>query len=410
MVEFRHVRRIIVSLWEQRVGTIVSTGTRDESYAFQYDRTFLRSGIQISPLMMPLRREPYAFADLPRSEYAGLPPTFSDSLPDAFGRGLIDRWLEEKGYVRSEITALDRLAYIGRRATGALTYEPDHGPGGRPAAFEMRKLVEAARMAANGELADLDGTEALRAILRIGSSVGGAQAKALVGWNRKTDQFLFGDRDLPEGFEHWIIKFTPKEYPWRGPTEYEIYKRARAAGIDVSESVLYELDGLGHFMTKRFDRDGMRHHHVQTLSAMAHFPMSVPTEFRTYEQSLATVDALHLGYDAMEEAFRRIVFNVAIGECDDHTKNFSFMLKEGGEWALAPAYDLTGSKFPSEDPWSAHGGYHQLSVNGKQSKITADDLLVVADRFAIGTAPRVLREVKSALRETTGCGILSASR
>ena len=153
MAEFRHVRRIIVSLWGQRVGTIVSTGTRNESYAFQYDRTFLRSGIQISPLMMPLRREPYAFADLPRSEYSGLPPAFSDSLPDAFGRGLIDRWLEEKGYVRSEITALDRLAYIGRRATGALTYEPDRGPGGRPAAFEMRKLVEAARMAAMSPVA-----------------------------------------------------------------------------------------------------------------------------------------------------------------------------------------------------------------------------------------------------------------
>ena len=175
------------------------------------------------------------------------------------------------------------------------------------------------------------------------------------------------------------------------------YRKLLAAGIDISESVLYELDGLGHFMTRRFDRDGMRHHHVQTLSAMAHFPMSVPTEFRTYEQYLATVDALHLGYEAMEEAFRRIAFNIAIDECDDHTKNFSFMLKEGGEWALAPAYDLTGSKFPSEDPWSAHGGCHQLSVNGKQSKITDDDLLMVADRFAIGTAPRVLREVKSAL-------------
>ena len=130
---------------------------------------------------------------------------------------------------------------------------------------------------------------------------------------------------------------------------------------------------------------------------MAHFPMSVPMEFRTYEQYLATVDALHLGYDAMEEAFRRIVFNIAVDECDDHTKNFSFMLKEGGEWLLAPAYDLTGSKFPSDDPWSAHGGQHQLSVNGKRSKITDDDLLAVADRFAIGTAPRVLREVKSAL-------------
>ena len=395
MSELRHVKRIIVSLWGQRVGTIVPTGTRGETYAFQYDRKFLRSGIELSPLMMPLRKEPYVFADLPRSEYAGLPPAFSDSLPDAFGRGLIDRWLEEKGYVRSEITALDRLAYIGRRATGALTYEPDHGPGGRPAAFEMRKLVEAARKAANGELANLDAAEALRAILRIGSSVGGAQAKALIGWNRETNQFLFGDRDLPDGFEHWIIKFTPKEYPWRGPTEYEIYKRARAAGIDISKSVLYELDGLGHFMTRRFDRDGMRHHHVQTLSAMAHFPMSVPAEFRTYEQYLATVDALHLGYEAMEEAFRRIAFNIAIDECDDHTKNFSFMLKEGGEWALAPAYDLTGSKFPSEDPWSAHGGCHQLSVNGKQSKITDDDLLQVADRFALGTAPRVIRAAKS---------------
>ena len=161
--------------------------------------------------------------------------------------------------------------------------------------------------------------------------------------------------------------------------------------------MLYELDGVEHFMTKRFDRDGKAHHHVQTLSAMAHFPMSVPKEFRTYEQYLATVDALHLGYEAMEQAFRRIAFNVGVGECDDHTKNFSFMLRGGGEWALAPAYDLTGSSFPSEDPWSAHGGCHQLSVNGKQSKITDDDLLAVADRFAIGTAPRVLSEVKSAL-------------
>ncbi len=400
MAEFRHVKRVIVSLWGHRVGMIVPTGMRGESYAFQYDQKFLKSGIEISPLMMPLRREPYAFLDLPRSEYSGLPPAFADSLPDAFGRGLIDRWLEDRGYVRSEITALDRLSYIGRRATGALMYEPDHGPGGRPDAFEMRNLVEAARKAVNGELADLDGAEALRAIIRIGSSVGGAQAKALVGWNRSTDQFLFGDRDLPEGFEHWIIKFTPRDYPWRGEKEFEIYKKACAAGIAMSECALYKLDGLSHFMTKRFDRDGARHHHVQTLSAMAHFPMSVPLEFRTYEQYLATVDALHLGYDAMEEAFRRIVFNVAIDECDDHTKNFAFMLKEGGEWVLAPAYDLTGSDFPSNDPWAMHGGNHQLSINGKRSQISDKDLLEVADRFAIGTAERVLKDVKSVFVNT----------
>ena len=400
MAEFKHVKRVMVSLWGHRVGMIVPTGMQGESYAFQYDQKFLKSGIEISPLMMPLRREPYAFLDLPRSEYSGLPPAFADSLPDAFGRGLIDRWLEDRGYVRSEITALDRLSYIGRRATGALMYEPDHGPGGRPDAFEMRNLVEAARKAVNGELADLDGVEALRAIIRIGSSVGGAQAKALVGWNRSTDQFLFGDRDLPEGFEHWIIKFTPRDYPWRGEKEFEIYKKACAAGIDMSECALYKLDGLSHFMTKRFDRDRARHHHVQTLSAMAHFPMSVPLEFRTYEQYLATVDALHLGYDAMEEAFRRIVFNVEVDECDDHTKNFAFMLKEGGEWELAPAYDLTGSDFPSNDPWAAHSGNHQLSINGKRSQISDKDLLEVADRFAIGTAERVLKDVKSVVVKT----------
>lgn len=393
MAEFRHVKRVMVSLWGQRVGIIVPVDIRQETYAFQYDRKFLQSGVEIAPLMMPLRREPYAFTSLPRSEYAGLPPVFADSLPDAFGRGLIDHWLEERGYARSEITALDRLSYVGRRATGALAYEPDHGPGGRPSAFEMRDLVDAARKAVNGELAGLDGVEALRAIIRIGSSVGGAQAKALIGWNRETNQFLFGDRDLPEGFEHWIIKFTPKEYPWRGEKEFKIYKMARACGIDISESALYELDGIKHFMTKRFDRNGVRHHHVQTLSAMAHFPMSVPTEFRTYEQYLATVDALHLGYEAMEEAYRRIVFNVAIDECDDHTKNFAFMLKEGGEWELAPAYDLTGSDFPSNDPWSLHRGSHQLSVNGKRSNITKDDLLKIGDRFAIGTAESILTEM-----------------
>ena len=396
MAEFRHVRRIEVSLWGRHVGTIVPAPERD-FYAFKFDREFVRSGVEIAPLMMPLRDEPYVFSDLPRNEYDGLPPVFADSLPDGFGLGLIDRWMQEKGFSRSEITALDRLAYVGRRAMGALVYEPDRGPGGRPTSLDMRKLVEEARCAVNGELAGLSGDDALRTIIRIGSTAGGAQAKALVGWNRTTGEFVFGDRDVPEGFEHWIVKFSPKEHPWRGEREYETYLKAKAAGLRMNESVLYELDGLKHFMTRRFDRNGTVRRHLSTLSAMAHFPMSVPMEFRSYGQLLSTVDALGLGYEAREEAFRRIAFNVLIDECDDHTKNFSFVLDEGGSWELAPAYDLTGSAFPSEDPWSAHGGSHQLSVNGKFSHITDDDLLVVADRFAIGTGPKVLREVKSAL-------------
>ena len=397
MAAFKPVRRILVSLWGRPVGTIIPAPERGY-YAFKYDRRFLSAGIEIAPLMMPVRAEPYVFLDLPRNAYEGLPPVFADSLPDSFGGALIDRWMVQRGYLRDEITPLDRLAYIGSRAMGALTYEPERGPGGRPTALDMRRLVEEARLLVNGELAKMDEPDALREIVRVGSSAGGAQAKAVIGWNRATGEFMLGDRNLPEGFEHWIIKFTPEAYPWRGEREYAHYLKARAAGIVMSESVLYELDGCRHFMTRRFDRDGTARHHLQTLSAMAHFPMAVPLEHRTYEQLLITADELGLGYGAREEIFRRIVFNVYANECDDHTKNFTFLLREGGSWDLAPAYDLTGSDFPSEDPWSAHGGRHQLSVNGKFTGITDDDLLEVADRFAIGTGPKVLGFVKDAMK------------
>lgn len=407
MTAFRHVARLNVALWGRRVGTIVESPRRGV-YAFRYDRRFLASGIEIAPLMMPLRAEPYAFGDLPRAAYGGLPPIFADSLPDTFGTGLIDHWLAERGLNRAAITPLDRLAYLGRRTLGALTYEPDRGPGGRPTALDMRRLVESARQILNGELAAAHGEDALREIIRLGSSAGGAQAKAVIGWNRAKDAFLLGDRDLPEGYEHWLIKFTPPDYPWRGEAEYARYRQACAAGVEMSESRLYELDGLRHFMTKRFDREGKARHHLATLSAMAHLPPETPQEHRRYEQLFATADELGLGYAAQEQLFRRMAFNVLTGEFDDHTKNFSFRLRaptahgsgpaESGTWELAPAYDLTGSDFPSADPWSAQAGVHQLSVNGKRRDVSDADLLAVADRYGIGTAPRILREVREALK------------
>lgn len=396
MKVFKHVSRVNVSLWGRRVGTLVELPRRGV-YAFRYEKSFLSSGVQIAPLMMPLRAEPYAFPDLPRGAYEGLPPIFADSLPDAFGQGLIDHWLKTHGLSRDEITPLDRLCYLGRRTMGALTYEPDRGPGGLSTAIEMRHLVESARRVLNGDLIQSNGEDALREIIRLGSSAGGAQAKAVVGWNRKTDAFLLGDRDLPDGYEHWIVKFTPADYPWRGEREYAQMESARAAGIETSECRLVEVDGLGHFMTRRFDRDGNVRHHQATLSALAHLPPETPPEHRRYEQLFVTADELGLGYEVREQIFRRMAFNVLTGEFDDHTKNFSFILREGGSWGLAPAYDLTGSDFPSEDPWCAQANIHQLSVNGKQSKITDEDLLAVADRFAIGTANRVLNEVRAAL-------------
>ena len=398
MTVFRHVTRINVSLWGERVGTIVESPQRGV-YAFRFEKKFLKSGVEISPLMMPLRAEPYAFGDLPRAAYEGLPPIFADSLPDTFGTGLIDHWLREHGLSRDEISPLDRLAYLGHRTMGALTYEPDRGPGGRPTAVDMRNLVDSARRVLNGELAEAHGEDALREIIRLGSSAGGAQAKAVIGWNRTENAFLPGDRELPEGYEHWIVKFTPADYPWRGEAEYAHYRQALAAGIEMSESCLYELDGLKHFMTRRFDREGSLRHHLATLSAMAHLPAETPQEHRRYEQLFVTADELGLGYDAQEQLFRRMVFNVLTGEFDDHTKNFSFRLKQGGAWELAPAYDLTGPDFPREDPWSAQAGVHQLSVNGKRRDITDEDLLAVADRFGIGTAKRVLREVRESIEK-----------
>lgn len=405
MTVFRHVTRLNVSLWGQRVGTIVESPQRGV-FAFRYDKAFLRSGVEISPLMMPLRAEPYVFGDLPCAAYAGLPPIFADSLPDTFGAGLIDHWLAAHGLSRDAITPLDRLAYLGRRTLGALTYEPDRGPSGRPTALDMRNLVESARKVLNGELARTCGEDALREIIRLGSSAGGAQAKAVIGWNRAENAFLLGDRELPEGYEHWIIKFTPLDYPWRGETEYARYRQALAAGIEMSESCLYELDGLKHFMTKRFDREGRVRHHLATLSAMAHLPAETPQEYRRYEQLFTVADELGLGYETQEQLFRRMAFNVLTGEFDDHTKNFSFLLRSpesrkpattgGCKWELAPAYDLTGSDFPSEDPWSAQVGVHQLSVNGKRRDISDADLLSVADRYGIGTAKRILHEVRAA--------------
>ena len=394
MTVFKHVQRINVSLWGRRVGTIVPMPQRDV-YAFRYEKSFLASGIEIAPILMPLRKEPYAFPDLPRAAYAGLPPIFADSLPDAFGMGLIDAYLKERGLSRDEISPLDRLAYLGRRTMGALAYEPDRGPGGRPTAIDMRHLVESARRVLNGELHGKAGEEALRDIIRLGSSAGGAQAKAVIGWNRTTDAFLLGDRDLPEGFEHWIIKFTPQDYPWRGEREFALYEKARAAGITMSESRLIEVDGIRHFMTRRFDRADGERLHLATLSALAHLPAETPAEHRRYEQLFVVADELGLPYEAKEELFRRMAFNVCSGEFDDHPKNFSFCLKKDGTWALAPAYDLTGSSFPSVDPWSAQASSHNLSVNGKQSNIADEDLLTVADRFAIGTAKKVLERVKS---------------
>ena len=403
---YNPVKVIEVFIWGRRVGALMHD--YDQYSVFEYDPEFRKSGIELAPFMMPLSQSVYHTEEfrLPRTMFAGLPGMIADSLPDAFGNLLVRKYMESEQIDLRQITPLDRLAYVGARGMGALTFKPAlRDDDVVPSAIDMRDLVDQSRLALNGRLGEMKGADALREIIRVGTSAGGAQAKAVVGWNRQTGQFIAGAGDLPEGFEHWLIKFTPKGLEEAGEKEFHIYEMAQRAGIVMSECRLFELDGVKHFMTRRFDRDGNLRHHLQTLCALQHVGHPSPREVKRYELLFRTAVDLGLGYGALEQLFRRMVFNVLIEEVDDHTKNFSFLMRNPASpqsasagasgWELAPAYDLTGYHFSVADKdFEAWSNPHVLSVNGKTGNITDADLLLVAERFGIGTAKRVLAEIK----------------
>ena len=401
---FVAVRILQVFLWGERVGAMSVTSSGE--VVFEYDERFRRRGLEISPFMIPTSTAKYYCSQfqLPRGAFYGLPGVFADSLPDSFGNRLVADWMKRNGIDIGAISPLDRLAYIGSRGMGALVYEPQLSPRERqPHALDMRRLVEEARLALNADLGKVSGEDALREIIRVGTSAGGAQAKAVVGWNRDTGEFRVGTEDLPEGFEHWIIKFSPPGTDF-GEDEFKVYEKARSFGIDMSESCLYDFEGTRHFMTKRFDRDGNRRLHVETYCALKHLPMNAPRQLLGYEGLFETIAEMGLGYSAMEQMFRRMVFNIVNREMDDHTKNFSFLMDENGRWSLAPAYDLTGAYVsPGDEAMFEFTNHHALSVNGRFSSIRREDLLSLASRFGIGSAgQRVIADWGMAV----GCGNL----
>ncbi len=401
---YQPVRAVAVHLWGQHLGSVALDPTYGY-YAFAYTPQFAELGVEPAPLQMPVvPGEPYLFTDLPEATYKRLPALLSDALPDDFGNALIDRHLADQGIPASAITALDRLAYMGSRAMGALTFRPARGPVRRtPTAIDLGELVEQARQAVRGVLdGDAATHAALRSILDVGTSAGGARAKAVVAVHRETGAMRSGQLDAPPGFEHWLLKFdgmgrdrelgTAQHY---GRIEYAYHLMARAAGIRMTECRLLEENGRAHFMTRRFDRDGVGvRHHLQTLCAMAHLDYKKKGA-HAYAQLFDVVRRLELPYADLEEAFRRMVFHVMGRNCDDHTKNFSFLLRKGQRrWALAPAYDVTFAHNPKGE-WTHQ---HLMSVNGKFRGFVAADLLAEASRFGIGTAPRVLEAVRAAIR------------
>ncbi|HPX61061.1 MAG TPA: type II toxin-antitoxin system HipA family toxin [Deltaproteobacteria bacterium] len=400
MAAYTPVGKIEVEVWGKRVGAVV-LDPGSGYYAFAYYPHFLQLGIELAPIMMPLSFEPYVFPFLPELTYKRLPALLADALPDDFGNNLIDAWMAQKGVSKESITPLDRLGYMGKRSMGALEFRPSRTKvSSSHTAIDLSKLVEVARQSVSGDFqTDAMAEAALNQIIQVGTSAGGARAKAAIAWNPDTNEIRAGQFDVAPDFEHWLLKFdgvgtdlalgSSQDY---GRIEMAYYLMATTAGINMSPCRLVEENGRAHFMTKRFDREANRKIHISTLCAMTHLDYKQKAT-HDYAQLFMVINKLELGYQAMEEAFRRMTFNVMAANCDDHTKNHSFLMAESGSWQLAPAYDVTHAYSPASE-WTHQ---HLMSVNGKFKGITREDLLAVANRFGIGTAKKVIHEVGKAV-------------
>jgi serine/threonine-protein kinase HipA len=396
-----------VRLWGRTIGAVVLEEGRDVA-AFEYDAAFTRSGIEIAPLTMPLSRRVYTFPELARTTFYGLPGLLADSLPDKFGNVLIDAWLATQGRQPDSFNAVERLCYTGQRGMGALEFAPAIGPRARQASrIQIDRLVELAsevlthRNNLQVSFADESREQALTDILRVGTSAGGARAKAVIAWNPASNEVRSGQLPADEGFEYWLLKFDgvsgnrdkeledPQGY---GAIEYAYYRMATDCGIDISECRLFEENGRRHFMSRRFDRlPGGEKLHMQSLCALAHYDFNMAGAYG-YEQALLVMRQLGLPMIAIEEQFRRMVFNIVARNQDDHVKNIAFLMDKSGEWSLSPAFDMTYSFNPS-GAWTAS---HQMTLNGKREDFSMDDFNACARAASMkrGRAASIIEEVQ----------------
>ncbi|HCA98505.1 MAG TPA: toxin HipA, partial [Porphyromonadaceae bacterium] len=377
--------------------------------SFEYDPAFKRLGWELSPLKMPLSPEQriYSFPELRKETgssfdtFKGLPGLLADMLPDRYGNELINLWLAQQGRPENSMNSVEMLCFIGKRGMGALEIEPTIlKQNVNTFSVEINSLVEiASKMLSKKEpfVANLksDEEKAMREILKIGTSAGGARPKAVIAYNEKTGEVRSGQTRAPEGFEHWLLKLDGVSEVQLGAThgygrvEYAYYLMALDCGIEMMPCRLLEENGRAHFMTRRFDREGSyTKHHIQTFCAMKHFDYNRVNSY-SYEQLFQTMRELKLTYAEAEQMFRRMVFNVIARNCDDHSKNFSFILKQGDRWRLAPAYDLCHAYRPGSE-WVSR---HALSVNGKRENITREDLIVIGRSIRNKKAEEIIDQV-----------------
>lgn len=376
----------VVRLWGRDIGAVSWLNDR-ELAVFQYMPDFIASAMELAPIMMPLGPAPYEFPDLPKPAFKGLPGLLADSLPDKFGNALINAWLVAQGRSAESFNPVERLCYIGTRGMGALEFHPALSRSVfRSRRVEIDALTQLANQVLNhrermtGVLRGDDDREALEDILRVGTSAGGARAKAVLAWNEQTGEFRSGQVKAGEGFGYWLLKFDgiannrdkeladPQGF---GLIEYGFYLLAVGAGIDMSECRIHHEGGRSHFMTRRFDRDAHgRKLHMQSLAAMRHFDFNAAGAY-SYEQAVETIRRLGLPLEDVEQQFRRAVLNVLIRNQDDHVKNIAFLMNRQGQWRLSPAFDVTYAYNP-QGSWTSQ---HQMSLQGKRDHFELDDLV-----------------------------------
>ena len=390
-----------IHLWNQRVGAIAwdqETGLG----AFEFEPAFLEKGWDIAPLRMPIaaaRGRIFSFRELrDLATFKGLPGLLADVLPDRYGNTLINAWLAKNGRPSDSLNPVELLCFIGKRGMGALEFEPvEPKAAGTATKLELSTLVEFAQEILTGRVdfnSNLTGKEekALLDILKIGTSAGGARAKAVITYNAVTGEVRSGQAAAPLGFSHWLLKFDGINDSELGITrgygrvEMAYHLMAKAAGIQMMECRLLEENGRAHFMTRRFDREGgATKLHIQSFCALAHYDFNDIMAY-SYEQLFETMRTLRLPYTDAEELYRRMVFNVLARNCDDHTKNFAFIMSKNGQWRLAPAFDICHAYQPGHR-WVSQ---HALSINGKRENITRLDLLAVAEKMNIKQAAAII--------------------
>jgi serine/threonine-protein kinase HipA len=397
-----------INIWGNLVGAI-AWNSANEIASFEYDPSFKSKGLEISPIKMPITNQNavFSFPELRNNNtFKGLPGLLADVLPDKYGNAIINAWLQKNNRPSNSLNPIEILCFIGNRGMGALEFSPNHPkPDDKDFELEINSLVQIAekilqdRQDFKSELNKED-EKKLVDMLKIGTSAGGARAKAVIAFNPTTKQVRSGQAEIPEGFEHWLIKFdgvTDTQFgasSGYGRVEMAYYLMAKQAGIVMEDCQLFEEHGRAHFMTKRFDRQGKEKLHMQSFCGLQHYDFN-EVGLYSYEQLFETMRLLGLPYSDAQQLFIRMVFNVMARNCDDHTKNFAFLMDKSGVWRLSPAFDVCHAYRPNS-PWVSQ---HALSIEGKRTDFELKDFMSIADKMNIKKPMQLIEQVRAAVAD-----------